>query len=117
MTEYGYLNMTGHLLSLAIWLPIVAGFVVLATGNDRNANLARWLALAGGVASFLVTLPLYFGFQSLHGGPQFEEMRPWIASFNINYHLGIDGLSMWFILLNSFVTLTVIVAGCQVITE
>ncbi len=109
--------MTGHLLSLAIWLPIVAGFVVLATGNDRNAALARWLALAGGVASFLVTLPLYIGFQSLHGGPQFEELRPWIASFNINYHLGIDGLSMWFILLNSFVTLAVIVAGWQVITE
>ncbi len=109
--------MTGHLLSLAIWLPIVSGLVVLASGGDRNAGLARWLALAGAVASFLVTLPLYFGFQSLHGGMQFEELRPWITTFNINYHLGVDGLSMWFILLNSFVTLAVVVAGWQVIQE
>ena len=109
--------MTGHLLSLAIWLPILAGLLVLTTCNDRNATLARWLALAGALASFLVTLPLYAGFQSLHGGPQFEEMRPWITSLNIHYHLGIDGLSLWFILLNSFVTLLVVIAGWQVIRE
>lgn len=107
--------MTEHLLSLAIWLPILAGLLVLATGSDRNASAARYLALSGAIVSFLVTIPLYTGFASLHGGMQFEEMRPWISSLNINYHLGVDGLSVWFIILNSFVTLAVIVAGWKVI--
>ncbi|AZN35451.1 NADH-quinone oxidoreductase subunit M [Iodobacter ciconiae] len=109
--------MTGNLLSLAIWLPIVAGLVVLATGGDKNANTARWLALAGALLSFLVTIPLYTQFESLHGGMQFEEMKPWIASFNINYHLGVDGISMLFVILNSFITLMVILAGWQVIQK
>jgi NADH-quinone oxidoreductase subunit M len=109
--------MTGNLLSLAIWLPIVAGLVVLATGGDKNAQAARWLALAGALLSFLVTIPLYTQFESLHGGMQFEEMKPWIASFNINYHLGVDGISMLFVILNSFVTLMVILAGWQVIEK
>ena len=60
--------MTGNLLSLAIWLPIVAGLIVLATGSDKNAPAARWLALAGALASFLVTIPLYLGFDTFHGG-------------------------------------------------
>ena len=79
--------MTGNLLSLAIWLPIVAGLVVPATGGDKNAPAARWLALAGALASFLVTIPLYVGFDTFHGGMQFTEMKPWVESFNINYHL------------------------------
>ncbi len=109
--------MTGNLLSLAIWLPIVAGLVVLATGGDKNATAARWLALVGALLSFLVTIPLFTQFESLHGGMQFEEMKPWIASFNINYHLGVDGISMLFVILNSFVTLMVILAGWQVIEK
>ncbi|MBM5571163.1 MULTISPECIES: NADH-quinone oxidoreductase subunit M [Deefgea] len=109
--------MTGNLLSLAIWLPIVAGLVVLATGGDKNAPAARWLALAGALVSFLVTIPLYTGFDTFHGGMQFTEMKPWVESFNINYHLGVDGLSMLFVILNSFTTLLVVLAGWQVIEK
>ncbi|MBB5017784.1 NADH-quinone oxidoreductase subunit M [Chitinivorax tropicus] len=107
--------MSEHLLSLAIWTPILAGVLVLATGSDRNAGMARWIALLGALAGFIVSLPLYTGFQSLHGGMQFVEMKPWIERFNINYHLGVDGISMLFVVLNSFTTLLVVVAGWEVI--
>ncbi|WP_024301381.1 NADH-quinone oxidoreductase subunit M [Pseudogulbenkiania sp. MAI-1] len=106
-----------NLLSLVIWTPIVAGLLVLATGGDQRAPLARWLALAGSLAGFLVSLPLYTGFNDLNGGMQFEEMRPWIEALNINYHLGVDGISMLFIVLNSFTTLMVVLAGWEVIEK
>jgi NADH-quinone oxidoreductase subunit M len=105
------------LLSLSIWLPILFGLVVLATGNDRNAPLARKIALIGALISFLITIPLYTGFNPATSAMQFAEMKPWIARFNINYHLGIDGISLWFILLNSFTTLLVVIAAWEVITE
>ncbi|WP_432721616.1 NADH-quinone oxidoreductase subunit M [Jeongeupia wiesaeckerbachi] len=107
--------MTGNLLSLTIWVPIVAGLVVLATGGDRNANAARWLAVLGALAGLLVSVPLYTGFDTLNGGLQFVESTPWISMFNINYALGVDGLSVLFVILNSFTTLMVVIAGWQVI--
>jgi NADH-quinone oxidoreductase subunit M len=103
------------LLSLAIWVPIAAGVLVLATGSDRNASVARVIALIGALLGFLVTLPLYFGFNPLSAGFQFGELAPWIESFNVNYHLGIDGISLLLILLNSFTTVLVVIAGWQVI--
>ena len=103
------------LLSLAIWTPILSGLLVLATGSDRNAALARALALAGALAGFLVTIPLYAGFDATSAGMQFVESRPWIEHFNINYHLGVDGISMLFLLLNSFITVLVVIAGWTVI--
>jgi NADH-quinone oxidoreductase subunit M len=103
------------LLSLAIWVPIVAGFVVLATGSDRNSPLARMLALLGAVAGLLVTLPLYTGFDMTTPAMQFVELSPWIPRFNINYHLGVDGISMFFVMLNSFITVIVVLAGWKVI--
>jgi NADH-quinone oxidoreductase subunit M len=103
------------LLSLAIWVPIASGMVVLATGSDRNAPLARKIALLGALLGFLVTLPLYFRFNPLSGDFQFGELAPWIESFNVNYHLGIDGISLLLILLNSFTTVLVVIAGWQVI--
>ncbi len=110
--------MTGlPLLSLAIWLPIVGGLLVLATGSDRNAGLARPLALAVAVAGFLVTLPLYTGFDHATSAMQFVERAPWIPRFNINYLLGVDGISVLFILLNSFITPLVVLAGWKVIGE
>jgi NADH-quinone oxidoreductase subunit M len=105
------------LLSLAIWVPILAGFVVLATGADRNAPLARMLALLGGIAGLLVTIPLYTGFDLNTPAMQFVELHRWIPRFNVHYHLGVDGISMLFVLLNSFITVTVILAGWQVITS
>jgi len=103
------------LLSLAIWIPIFAGFVVLATGSDRNAPLARMLSLAGAVAGLLVTIPLYTSFDLATPAMQFVELAPWIPRFNINYHLGVDGISMLFVILNSFITIIVVLAGWQVI--
>jgi NADH-quinone oxidoreductase subunit M len=106
-----------NLLNLAIWVPIVFGVAVLATGSDRNAGAARLIALAGAVLGFVVTLPLYAGFDTLAGGFQFAFIQPWIESFNVNYHVGIDGISLLLILLNSFTTVLVVIAGWDVIRE
>ena len=105
------------LLSLAIWIPIFSGLVVLATGNDRNAPLARALALAGSVLGLLVTIPLWTSFDIANGGMQFVELSSWVPRFNVNYHLGVDGISMLFVVLNSFVTIIVVAAGWEVIKE
>ena len=104
-------------LSLAIWVPMLAGLAVLATGGDRNAALQRGLALAGALAGFLVAIPLYTGFDAGSGAMQFVEFAPWIPRFNVNYHLGVDGISMLFILLNSFITVLVVIAGWSVIEK
>jgi len=106
-----------NLLNLAIWIPIIAGAVVLATGSDRKAGTARLVALAGAVLGFVVTLPLYAQFDPGASGFQFTTLRPWIETFNVNYHLGIDGVSLLLILLNSFTTVLVVVAGWDVIRD
>ncbi len=103
------------LLSLAIWVPVFSGLVVLLTGSDRNSPLARMLALLGAVVGLLVTLPLYTGFDTTTPAMQFVELLPWIRRFNINYHLGVDGISMLFVILNSFITIIVVLAGWKVI--
>ncbi len=105
------------LLSLVIWLPIFAGVGVLATGGDRNAQLARWIALIGSVAGLLVAIPLYTQFDPLSNGMQFVEYSVWIDRFNIHYHLGVDGIAMPLILLNCFTTPLVVMAGWQVISK
>jgi NADH-quinone oxidoreductase subunit M len=104
-------------LSLVIWVPILAGAGVLATGPDRNAGLARWLALGGALAGFLVAIPLYSGFVATTAAMQFVERLPWIPAFNAYYHLGVDGISMPLILLNSFITVLVVIAGWRVIQD
>jgi NADH-quinone oxidoreductase subunit M len=103
------------LLSLVIWAPIVAGIVVMVTGSDRNAQTARWLALIGSVLGLLVALPLWSQFDASAHGFQLQEQHPWIETFNIQYHLGIDGISLLLILLNSFTTVLVVLAGWKVI--
>jgi len=104
-------------ISIAIWLPIFFGILVLATGDDKNAPLARILALAGSILGFLVTIPLYTGFVSNTSEMQFVELHDWIARFNIHYHLGVDGISVLFILLTAFFTPIVVLAGWQVIEK
>jgi NADH-quinone oxidoreductase subunit M len=103
------------LLSLAIWVPILAGVLVLALGGDQRAPLQRWVALVGAVAGFLVTIPLYTGFEVQDPGFQFVEQKAWIERFSIYYHLGVDGISVLFVLLNSFITVLVVIAGWTVI--
>ena len=105
------------LLSAAIWLPITFGLVLLAIGRDENPDAVRWVALIGAVASFAVTLPLIGGFDHATAALQFQENLPWIERFNVRYHLGVDGLSVWFVLLTAFINVVVVVAGWQVITE
>jgi NADH-quinone oxidoreductase subunit M len=75
-------------LSLAIWVPIVAGVLVLAVKRDRDAPAARWLALVGAVASFAVTIPLYTKCKIGTSEMQFVEAVEWIPRFNVNYLLG-----------------------------
>jgi NADH-quinone oxidoreductase subunit M len=105
------------LLSLAIWTPILFGVVLLALGRDEHARVVRWVALIGSVVSFLVTLPLYEGFQLGTAAMQFVEKSPWIERFNVNYHLGVDGISFWFVLLTAFINIVVVIAGWEVITK
>lgn len=105
------------ILSIAIWLPIIFGVVVLVVGSDKNPGTARWLALIGSVFSFLVTLPLVSGFDSSTADLQFVEKSTWIERFNITYHLGVDGISLWFVVLTALITMIVVVAGWQVITK
>jgi len=102
-------------LSLVIWVPIVAGIIVLTTSSDRNAPTARWFALVGSILGFLVALPLYTQFDPTVHGFQFQELNAWIPRFKINYHLGIDGISLLLILLNCFTTVLVVLAGWKVI--
>ena len=105
------------LLSLAIWTPIFFGVVLLALGRDEQARAVRWLALTGAVFSFLVTLPLYTRFELGSSAMQFVENLPWIARFNVNYHLGLDGISLWFVLLTAFINIIVVIASWESITR
>ncbi|MEJ7930959.1 NADH-quinone oxidoreductase subunit M [Ramlibacter sp. AN1015] len=105
------------LLSLAIWTPIAFGVLVLAMGRDEQARTVRWIALIGSILSFLVTLPLYARFDNGTAAMQFVERATWIPRFNINYVLGVDGLSLWFVLLTAFITVIVVISAWEAITE
>ncbi|MGO4279567.1 MULTISPECIES: NADH-quinone oxidoreductase subunit M [Cupriavidus] len=104
-------------LSFAIWLPIFFGLLVLASGSDRSKCYVRWMSLFGALASFVVTLPLVFHFETASAAMQFVENVNWIDRFKINYHLGVDGISMWFVVLTSFITVIVVISAWEVITE
>ncbi|CAH2807218.1 MAG: NADH-ubiquinone oxidoreductase chain M (EC [uncultured Caballeronia sp.] len=103
------------ILSVAIWLPIIFGLLVLAVGNDPAP--ARWIALIGSVLGLIVTIPLITGFDTSTAALQFVEQSNWIDRFNITYHLGVDGISMWFVVLTALITVVVVIAGWEVITE
>jgi NADH-quinone oxidoreductase subunit M len=105
------------LLSLAIWTPIAFGVLLLVLGRDEQARVVRWVALIGSVAGFLVTLPLYSGFKLGTAAMQFVEKMPWMERFNVSYHLGVDGISLWFVLLTAFINVVVVIAGWEVITR
>jgi NADH-quinone oxidoreductase subunit M len=107
---------SGMILSLAIWVPIAFGVAVLVIGNDQNPSPARWLGLAGSILGFAVCIPLWTGFQQT-ADMQFVELTPWIARFNVNYHLGVDGISMPLILLNSLMTVLVVIAHWEVVKD
>ena len=104
-------------LSLAIWLPIAFGALVLAVGRDDNPTVARGIALVGALIGLLVTIPLITGFDAAAHGMQFVEKTAWIGRFNLFYSLGIDGISLWFVPLTAFITVIVVIAGWEVIEK
>ena len=105
------------ILSLAIWMPIAFGILLLASGSDRRAGYVRGMALFASVFSFVMTLPLIIDFDIAKTGMQFVENVPWVARYDINYHLGVDGISVWFAVLTSFITIIVVLAAWEVIQE
>ncbi|MCM5572040.1 NADH-quinone oxidoreductase subunit M [Burkholderiaceae bacterium FT117] len=105
------------ILSAAIWIPILFGVALLAVGNDRNAPAVRVVALVGALLGLLATLPLFTEFDRASSAMQFVELAPWIEAFAVDYHLGVDGLSVWFVILTAFITVIVVIAGWEVITE
>ena len=102
------------LLSLVIWVPIIGGLVVLAVG-DHEPWGARTMALLVALLTFALSIPLYTGFDAQTANMQFVELAPWIPAFNINYNLGIDGIALPMILLTTFTTVLVVIAGWEVI--
>ena len=104
-------------LSLAIWIPILSGLFIMATGKDENASAVRGLSLASAIVSFLVTLPLITQFDTSSSALQFVESAIWIESINAKYALGVDGISVWFVLLTALITVFVVVAAWEVIEK
>ncbi|HHO70352.1 MAG TPA: NADH-quinone oxidoreductase subunit M [Halothiobacillus sp.] len=103
------------LLSLVVWLPIAAGVLVMLMGNRPQA--VRWFTLIVSVLVFLISLPLFFAFDRTTPSFQFVEFMPWISTFNINYHLGVDGISMPLVVLTTFTTILVVAAAWEVVKE
>src|SRR5215472_9370651 len=101
--------LSSHLLSLLIWLPILGAIAVLFCG--RNANAARWLALAITLVTFVIAIPLWTGYLPLKPGMQFVENMPWIDAIKANYALGADGISVALILLTAFTTVLVVIGS------
>ena len=104
-------------LTFAIFVPIVCGLLILAVGSDERPALTRNLSLIGALLSFFVTIPLYTGFDNSTAAMQFVEKSTWIPAFAVMYHLGVDGISLWFVLLTAFITIIVVLAGWEVITS
>ena len=102
------------LLSILIWLPIFGAISVLLIGNNRS-DLARWVSVGISVLVFVLSLNLFFDFDTSTASMQFVEKTSWISQFNIFYHLGVDGISMPLIILTTFSTILVIIAGWEVI--
>ncbi len=109
--------MHSNLLSILIWLPILAGILILCTGGDERAPVARKLALGFSVAVFILSLALWAGFDKGTAAMQFVEHGTWIETFNVHYALGVDGISMPLILLTTALTVIVVIAGWEVIRE
>ena len=105
--------MSFPLISLTIWLPILAGCLIIALGDGR----ARQLAAASSILTLLVSLPLYFGFDIATSEMQFTESVAWLPGFDINYALGVDGISMPLIILTAVINVIVVVSAWEVIKD
>ncbi len=103
--------MHDHLLAILIWLPIVGGFVVLGCGERET--LAKWLALGVSALALLLSVPLWSGFKTGTASMQFVERTAWIPAIHSDFYIGVDGISMPLILLTTFTTLLIVIAGWQ----
>jgi len=110
-------SMTPNILSILIWLPVLGGILILSTGGDRNAQLARKIALGFSVGTFLLSLSIYADFDINTASMQFVERYKWIEALHIQYFLGVDGISMPLIILTTLLTIIVVIAGWEVITK
>jgi|TARA_B100000809_G_scaffold154129_1_gene151512 NADH-quinone oxidoreductase subunit M len=110
-------GMTPNILSILIWLPILGGILILSTGGDRNAQLAKKLALGFSAGTFLLSLSIYTDFDITTASMQFVERYKWIEPLHIQYFLGVDGISMPLIILTTLLTIIVVIAGWEVITH
>ncbi len=106
-----------YILSLLIWFPILGGFLTLATGNDKHAQINRWVALTFAIITLLLCVPLYMNFDATQWQMQFVENVSWIPMLNVHYALGVDGISMLFILLTCFTNLIVVLAAWRAVTK
>ncbi len=106
--------LSSHLLTILTFVPILGGALVLGAGHG-SPQTARRISLAVSVLAFVLSLPLYTYFDVTTHEMQFVERAVWIESYNVHYHLGIDGISMPLILLTTFLTVIVVIAGWQVI--
>ena len=104
------------LLSVLIWLPIFSGVVVLALGG-RFIVIGRWVALLAALATFLISIPAYTGFDTSTANLQFVEKLSWIPSLHAFYGVGLDGISLPLVLLTTFMTIPVIIAAWTVIEQ
>ena len=105
------------ILSLAIWMPIVFGLIILGSGSDTNKSYVRWMSLIAATLSFVITLPLIMDFDTANAGMQFVENVPWVKRYDLAYFLGVDGISVWFVVLTAFITVIVVLAGWEVIED
>ena len=105
------------ILSYAIWIPIVFGLMILVYGSERPSLGIKYLALFGAILGFAATLPLIIHFDIANPGMQFVEKLAWIPRYDIHYHLGVDGISVWFVVLTAFINIFVVIAAWEVITE
>ncbi|MBA3660816.1 MAG: NADH-quinone oxidoreductase subunit M [Gammaproteobacteria bacterium] len=103
------------ILTILIWLPLVGAFLCLCTGSDKHANTARTIAVVVSLASLLLCIPLYLGFDPGRYDMQFTEDHLWIRAYQIHYALGIDGISLIMVILTNFTGLLVVIAGCHTI--
>lgn len=109
------MNLGNYLLSLIIWLPIVGGFVVLATKTkELNGDAARWVALVFSGLTLVLCIPLLTSFDYGSSAMQFQESVTWFKVFgkhDVYYSLGVDGFSVLFIVLTCFATLVIVLAA------
>ena len=100
--------MMNFILSIAIWTPISLGILLLILQKNLSEKIIYKLGNIFGLIAFLITIPLYIFFDTTYSGFQFQEIAPWISHFSIQYHLGLDGISLPLVMLTSFITWLVI---------